>query len=477
VSLTRKLVIGFLAVSLVGAILAFFFARWMTIQEFNRLVIEQSKSAFIERAASYYVDHGSWQGIAIHFRQSSHPPYMREPRLNTGKAPYQEIFAFTLADQDGVVVVPGGSYKMRVRIPEEILAQGEPVKVNDEIVGTVIASGKPLRLAPQEERYLERTNRALFYAAGSAALVALVLGLLLARGLTGPLRELTEAIRTLTKGELGRQVAVRSQDEIGELATAFNLMSTELERLLAQRQQMTADIAHDLRTPLTVISGYVESIQDGVLEATPERLETIYNEVKFLQRLVEDLRTLSLAETGQLTLNLDWIAPQTFLEQLHAAYLHTAAQKRIEFVLQVSPDLPDINVDPDRMMQVLSNLVSNALRHTHPGGKITILSSMSNQPAVMDAELAIDRWLQITITDTGEGIDPQVLPYIFDRSYRADHARPENKGESGLGLTIAHSIILMHRGELSADSDGLGKGTTFKIRLPLVNNPENHQEM
>ncbi len=323
----------------------------------------------------------------------------------------------------------------------------------------VIASGEPPQLVPQEERYLERTNRALIYAASGAALVALVLGALLARGLTGPLRELTEAIRSLASGQLGQQVPVRSQDEIGELAAAFNQMSAELARLIAQRQQMTADIAHDLRTPLTVIGGYVESMQDGVLEATPERLEIIYKEVGHLQRLVEDLRMLSLAEAGQLSLNPVWIAPQVLLEQVEATYQHAAAQNRVKMILLESIDVAEIMVDPDRMMQVLGNLISNALSHTPEGGKIHLKADQ------------VQDWVDLIIQDTGAGIAPEVMPHIFDRFYRGDKAREEHEGESGLGLAIANSIVAMHGGELWAHSEGPGMGSTFTIRLPIIHQP------
>jgi len=454
-SLTRKLVLAFLAVSIVGALLAVVLAHWMTVEEFNRLVIEQAQTDFIERAADYYATNGSWQGVALHFRQSPRPPYQQPSRPTSDKNSQLPIFAFTLVDQDATVVVPGGPYHLREIVPEEVIAQGEQVVVNGETVGTVIASGEPPQLAPQEERYLERTNRALFYAAGGAALVALVLGILLARGLTGPLRELTEAIRALAKGELGQQVPVRSQDEIGELAAAFNQMSAELERLIAQRQQMTADIAHDLRTPLTVIGGYVESMQDGVLEATPDRLETIYKEVQHLQRLVNDLRTLSLAEAGQLSLNQIPIAPQTLLAEVADAYQLAAKQKGIKLTLLDASDVPEILVDPDRMMQVLANLVGNALRHTPNGGEIQLKANQTQ------------KWVDLIVVDDGEGIAPEVLPHIFDRFYRGDQARQEREGESGLGLAIAQSIIQMHQGELQANSEGIGKGSTFTIRLPM----------
>ncbi|MFC2064255.1 ATP-binding protein [Chloroflexota bacterium] len=455
-TLTRKLVLAFLAVCIVGALLAVVFARLLTVQEFNQLVIEQAQTDFIDRSADYYATNGSWQGVALYFRDSPKPPYLQQqPRPPEGIAPFQPTFAFTLVDQNGIVVVPGGIYKMREYIPAEIFAQGEPVEVDGITVGTVIASGEPPELTAREEGYLERTNRALLYAAGGAALLALALGIFLARGLTSPVRELTNATRLMAKGKLGQQVKVQSHDEIGELGSAFNQMSSELKRLVDQRQQMTADIAHDLRTPLTVIDGYIEAMQDSVLEATPERLETIYKEVQHLKRLVADLRTLSLAEAGQLSLNPVRFSPQVLLKQAEAAYRLTAEQKEVQLTVLASEECPEIMIDPDRMMQVLGNLLDNALRHTPAGGSIQ-LKTVSSQDSV-----------DLIVVDSGEGISPDNLPYIFDRFYRMDDSRQEHEGESGLGLAIASSIVALHGGELMAHSEGQGRGSTFTIRLPM----------
>jgi len=453
--LTRKLVLAFLAVSIVGALLAVVFARWMTIQEFNQLVTEQAQTDFIQQSEDYYRINGSWQGVALHFRESPRPPYLQQPRPPEGTAPFQPAFAFTLVGQNRIVVVPGGIYKMREHIPAEILAQGEPVEVDGFTVGTVIASGEPPELSNRETDYLDRTNLALLYAAGGAALLALLLGIFLSRGLTKPLRELTDSTRLLAQGQLGQQVDVHSQDEIGELGSAFNQMSSDLKSLVDQRQQMTADIAHDLRTPLTVIDGYIEAMQDSVLEATPERLETIHKEVQHLKRLVADLRTLSLAEAGQLSLNPVGVAPQELLAQVEAAYRLAAEQKGVALTLLDSEDGFDIKVDPDRMMQVLSNLLDNALRHTPAGGSIQMKVEQ------------VEGWVDLTVLDSGEGISDEALPYIFDRFYRADDARQEGVGESGLGLAIASSIVAMHGGELKAYSDGTGRGSTFTVRLPM----------
>jgi two-component system sensor histidine kinase BaeS len=256
----------------------------------------------------------------------------------------------------------------------------------------------------------------------------------------------------MARGELEQQVPIRSQDELGELAASFNRMSADLARANELRRQMTADIAHDLRTPLTVISGYLESLRDGVLKPSPTRFEVMYDEAQHLKRLVEDLRTLSLAEAGELTLNRQLVAPQALLERTAAAYRHLAEQQNIALQVKADPALPEIRVDPERMAQVLGNLVSNALRHTPDGGQI-VLSAQHQAGDV-----------QLMVQDSGEGIAPQALPRIFDRFYRGDEARQAHEGESGLGLAIAKSIVQLHGGTISVEST-LGEWTTFVISL------------
>jgi signal transduction histidine kinase len=235
-------------------------------------------------------------------------------------------------------------------------------------------------------------------------------------------------------------------------------MSSDLARATGLRQRMTADIAHDLRTPLTVMAGYLEALRDGVLSPSPQRFETMHQEAQHLSRLVEDLRTLSLADAGELTLNREPVSPGSLLEQVAAVYQHQAKQHGIELKVDAAPTLPEVYVDPDRMAQVLGNLVSNALRYTPAGGQISL-------GAAQDAGHVL-----LTVQDTGAGIAADDLPHVFDRFYRGDQARAGDGGESGLGLTIARSLIQLHGGTITVQSSP-GKGTTCAIALPVGNVP------
>jgi len=463
-SLSMKLMLAFLAVSLTGAVLASVLARWITVQEFNRLVMAQAQSNFLGEVTTYYQTHGSWLGVTDYFRQKaqSAQPLPRPANTDNPQPPPQNgsgarqapIVPIILTDPNGFVIHPVPPYRAGDHIPPEQLAQGIPVTTNGQMVGTILAIGSAPPLSEPEQQYLDRTNQALLLSAVGATALALLLSGVLARTLTKPMRELTGAIRATAKGRLGIAVPVRSRDEIGELTAAFNQMSADLAHSNQLRRQMTADIAHDLRTPLTVIGGYIESLRDGVLKPNPARLDVMHQEVQQLQRLVEDLRTLSLADAGELKLNRQRIAPQALLEQTAATFRQQAGQKSIALQVTAEPGLPDIAVDEIRMAQVLGNLVSNALRYTPNGGRIVLSARRQAEHVVLSVE------------DNGAGIAPEALPHVFERFYRADPSRQQSESESGLGLAIAKSLVEAHGGTIAVASDGIGQGSTFSARFP-----------
>jgi signal transduction histidine kinase len=361
---------------------------------------------------------------------------------------------FVLADQNGVVVTPVQPYRAGARIPPDQLARGAPVDVAGRRVGTVIDVARAPALSPRELQYLASTNLALSLAALGAGAIALLVGVLLARNLTRPLRDLTQAIQAMTAGELRQEVPIRSTDELGTLTQAFNRLSADLARSNELRRQMTADIAHELRTPLTVIRAYIDGLRDGVFKPTPARFAAMQAETQHLQRLVEDLRTLSLADAGELPMAREPVSCQALLERLAAAHTPQAAARDIALQVSVEPEVPGIVADPERMIQVLGNLVTNALRYTPSGGQITLSARLRGDAVAL------------AVSDTGAGIAPDALPHVFDRFYRGDPARSQQDGESGLGLAIAKSIVEAHGGKIEVQSE-LGRGTTFTVLMPI----------
>jgi signal transduction histidine kinase len=488
-SLARKLTLAFLLVAVTAALLVAVFIRLANAGQFNQLVMDQQRTAFQTTLESYYQTNGSWDGVLQYLTTSRNLGGTAEPATpqpDAGNAGGTALPAtpqpdagngygrgfggrgpggpggpggdrglfFGLVDSHGTVVIPQPNLPLGSSVAATRLAQGTPVTVNGQVVGTILNPPSPPGLTPEETAYLQRTDLALLLAAGAALLVALLVGVLLARTLTRPLQALTQATQRLASGELGQEVTVHSSDEIGELAAAFNQMSRELARAIQVRRQMTADIAHELRTPLTVIAGYIESMSDGVLAPTPERLAVIYSEIEHLQHLVGDLRTISQADAGELSLHKQPVAVQDLMEHAQAAFEHNAEQKGIALDVQPGGDTPPVVVDEIRMTQVLSNLLSNALRYTPPGGHIT-LGAEANAGGV-----------DLSVRDTGTGIPAVDLPFVFNRFYRADKSRSD-EGESGLGLAIVKALVEAHGGTIEALSE-LGRGTTMRIHLPAA---------
>ena len=446
-SLRLKLIVTFLIISVAGTLLTTLIVRSSNERAFNALLLDQEQAAFVSDALAYYESSGSWQGVAAAMRKQNSPPRPGEPQ--------QIPPPLALTDENGRVLIPNRQFTPDSIVPADALAEGIPLEVDGVLVGTVLTDEQtsPPR-NPAETAFEAQSNRALLIGALGATAVALVLAVLLARTLTRPLQELAIASRQIAKGKLQQEVPVRTQDELGELAIAFNQMSADLSHANQARQQMTADIAHDLRTPLTVLSGYLEAMEDGTLAPTAARMQMMRYEVDVLKRLVADLRTLSLADAGQLTLHKEPVIIGNLLAQVQAAYAHQAAQQEVMIEVETADTQTEIELDQARMRQALDNLVSNALRFTPAGGTITLTA----------AQLA-DSVLQLAVSDTGSGIPAADLPYVFDRFYRGDRSRQEGHGESGLGLAIARSIVVAHEGHISVTS-ALGIGTTFTIVLP-----------
>ena len=329
------------------------------------------------------------------------------------------------------------------------------IENDGKAIGYLVIFNPNFQPNPQEQRYIETTNKAMLYASLGAISLAVILGLIFTRTLLKPLANLSTALSNMERGELNQIVEKSSNDELGEVIEGFNQMSAALTTSNTRRDQMTADIAHELRSPLTVINGYLEGMQDGSLEISSERLTFIQNEVNQLNRLVNDLRILALADTGQLNITKDQITINTLFTHLQNAYTIPADAKQITLTFENFGESV-LYADEGRLIQVISNLLNNALRHTHPGGSISVQSYNPSDGSTI-----------IEVEDSGEGIPEEDLPNIFHRFYRGDLSRQGYENESGLGLSIVKAIVEAHGGSVRVESV-LGKGTTFSITLPPV---------
>jgi two-component system OmpR family sensor kinase/two-component system sensor histidine kinase BaeS len=272
-----------------------------------------------------------------------------------------------------------------------------------------------------------------------------------------PLEQLFDAINAVEAGDLSVRVPDNKSDMYSDLFKRFNKMVGELERAGQQRRNLTADIAHELRTPLHIIQGNLEGIQDGVYQPTPEHISNTLDETRLLTRLVNDLQTLSLAETGQLPLHPTVFLLTDLIGDLTSSFSTQAASLGVDLKTHIADANQQLTADYDRLNQVLSNLISNALRHTPSDGTVSIETESIEGNA--------NYQLRITIRDTGSGIPPADLPFIFDRFWRGDKSRGERAHHSGLGLAIAKQLVHAHHGTIEAQSE-LGNGTSFVIELP-----------
>jgi signal transduction histidine kinase len=448
-SITLKLVLSFLVISLVSVLLIVLFARYTTDQEFRRFTATNTRSSLMKTLVSYYTTNGSWNGI------ENAELFLRYPVPNdsTPSRPYDSL---VVADLSGTVIRPGANFRLGDTVPADAIQRGAPIRVDGKTVGYLIFSPPPFNQDSPERDFLNRTTQLLFYSALATMAFALLIGILLSRSLTSPIRELTEATHAVSQGDLSQQVPIRSQDELGELGKAFNKMSAELSRSVNARRQMTADIAHELRTPLSLILGHSEAVHDGVLPPTPENFEIIREEATRLEHLVNDLRVLSLADAGELSMSLQTVEPERLLQEVASLYQFQAQQKKIALDLDAAASLPAIEVDPGRMTQVLTNILDNAMRHTPEGGRI-VLSARG-----------MDNEVELAVQDSGPGLQPEDVERIFERFYRTDTSRQRDSatlGGSGLGLAIAKSIVLAHRGQIWAQSE-TDKGLKIVISLP-----------
>ncbi|MEW5869343.1 MAG: HAMP domain-containing sensor histidine kinase [Chloroflexota bacterium] len=456
-SLFFKITLAFVLVSLAGAGLAALLIQQRTSSAFDTFLFDQNKATFTSTLTQYYESNGSWDNVGEALRQGSkeenpeslYPPSENDHRGPTNTAP----FPFMLVDANGIVVYGRGD-QIGQTVSSTEINNGVALEVDGQTVGWLL--NPPPR--PEWERntpqgaFLRTVNQSILFGAIGALVLALVLGSILARSLTAPLRDLAAATSKVAKGELGYTVQVRSRDEIGQLGDSFNQMSTDLAKSNRLRKQMTADIAHDLRTPLSIMLGYTEALSDGKLDGSEEIFSTMHQVTRHLSHLVDDLRTISLADAGELPINPVSLPPAALIERTVATYQPHAHEKGVSLRIDAQPGLPEIKVDPERMEQVLGNLVSNALRYTPQGGWVELAA---------DAQADT---LRLRVSDNGSGISPEDLPKVFTRFYRGDSAR-QNNGEAGLGLTIAKSLVEAQGGKIEVKSE-VGQGTVFSMYFP-----------
>ena len=455
-SLFGKGMLAFLAVILVVVGTVALLTGRVTESAFRRYALTRSGmwDDLTARLADYYEQRGSWQGVqGVLSGLDDRARRMRAGEMGGPGAP--PVVDFRVLDLGGTVIadtrgVPRGT------VSRGELEDGVPIEVGGETVGYLLPALRnppnwPLDAA--QTTFLSRVRRTLWIGAGAALVVALVVGGLLFRSVTAPLRQLTAASEAIAEGDLTVRANVRGQDEVAQLAASFNEMAESLDRMEEARRHQTADIAHELRTPLTVLQGTLEAMLDGVYPSDRDNLQAALSQTRTLSRLVEDLRLLALADAGRLYLEKECLDLRGFLDQVVEAYQPRAKEQGIALGLRKPQGEPHACFDRDRLAQVMGNLLSNALYYVPRGGHVRVETEVADRESV------------VSVIDDGPGVPPGDLPHLFKRFWRADRARRRATGGSGLGLSIASHIVEAHGGKMWAENTP-GGGLTVRFTLP-----------
>lgn len=457
-----RLTLAFVLVTLVGVSTVAVLANLSASSQFRRYLMHNEMmgwgnpsaplgASLADTLAAYYERQGSWNGVEGVFGSGSGP---MQPGRGMGPM-HRGGMSTLLADGQGLIVYDSQNQRVGETLSRSEQKLAISIQVEERTVGLLLAVPGGMQLQPQEQTFLDQVNQALLLAGVLAGALGILLGLGLSRGLTAPLARLTAAARRIAGGDLSQRVPETGSTEIAALGQAFNQMAADLGKAEELRRNMVADVAHELRTPLSVLQGNLRAILDGVYPLEQAEIAALYDETRLLSRLVDDLHELAQAEAGQLRLDLHSTDLAEVVQTTAANFAVVTEAKGVKLITDLAEGLPPVLADPDRLAQIMRNLLSNALRHTPEGGQITIRATYNG--------LAV----RTVVADTGEGIPPKDLPHVFDRFWRAERSRSREWGGSGLGLAIARHLVQAHGGEMGVESE-VGQGSRFWFTLPVA---------
>ncbi|MCB0063763.1 MAG: HAMP domain-containing protein [Caldilineaceae bacterium] len=465
-----RLSIYFSSFAILSALLLVIAARLLVTDTIRQSLLPEQLEApggIIDTLGEYYKSHGDWRGVdnLMQGAQATLRIWSRGLDLSIVDAENNPVYVISQRplgagpppNSPGMGGPMGGGAQGNGRMGWRNASIRLPIESDGKVVGYLEVHAMPLTTGePNPTRDLfQLLSRYLILIALGGGLLGVVFAVAAGRNLTAPLTQLADAARAIGAGNLRRRVAMQGTEEIVAVAAAFNEMATQLEEAETLRRNLMADVAHELRTPLSVLQGNLRAILDDVYVMDKGEVTKLYTQTRLLGRLVNDLHELAQAEAGQLPLNLLPTDLRPLLREVVDLFLPMAEDAEITLQTQFATTLPAIAVDSVRLRQVLHNLLGNALRHTPPGGTVSVQSRADAQQVTL------------TIQDNGDGIAVEHLPHLFDRFYRADPARARETGGTGLGLAIARAIIQAHGGDIMAHSDGLGQGSRFTVTLPL----------
>jgi two-component system OmpR family sensor kinase/two-component system sensor histidine kinase BaeS len=455
-----RLFIYFILVALVSILSLLILVRQGAIQEVRTYMFRGGMAGLegiVDELEAYYQLNTSWSGVEIVFTGAGPGQGFRRGSSGNpagmGGMMGQNLI---LADNQGNIVAETGNPDASGRIDRSDLMRAIPLLNQGEPVGHLVHEGGMVFTSGDDTQLVSRLTRSAYIAAGIAIGFALLLALLLSNRLLKPVRALTQAAQDLSSGDLSRRVSIQGDDELAQLGRTFNEMAASLESAEQSRQAMTADIAHELRTPLAVQRAQLEALQDGVYSPTDENISALLEQNILLTRLVSDLRTLALADAGELQLDRIPTDLGILAARVTEQFRPQAAETGVEIYFMQRDECIEVFVDPGRVEQIIGNLISNALRYTPENSRVKIEVSCRDDLA------------RLTVHDNGPGVSEAEQKLIFERFYRADQSRSRLEGGTGLGLAIARQLAELQGGQLSV-SNHPGGGAEFQLTFPLHN--------
>ncbi|MCY4530610.1 MAG: HAMP domain-containing sensor histidine kinase [Chloroflexi bacterium] len=471
-SLHLRLIVGFTLVLVVSLLGVSLYVRYATEREIERYQqeVEQARAERIQWVVNqYYENNKDLSGLGptleqakwlynwnIELTDANGMPVALVSGQKTA-SPTQDRRPVPAFDRDqntspgpGARRIAGDGNRFRKHIYN--LKDGDKNDVASIAMGPADIPGSVPE--PPVSRLLATLDASLFWTGIAAGIAGIALVSLLSRRALLSIGVLRGAARTFGSGQYSHRVPQLGTHEIGELGATFNSMADDIQRAERQRLNLMADVAHELRTPLSNIQGYVEAMKDGVINPSDETLESIHQQVLQLNHLVEDVKLLSLLDAGVLRLNFEKAPIGDLLKRSASGFTAKARSKEIRLTTEIDEDIPPVRMDTARILQVVDNLLENAVRHTPHGGEVTVRAGLYSTDEIF-----------VTVEDTGDGIPNEVIDTIFDRFRRADPARTRATGGAGLGLAIAKNLVEAHGGRIEATTS-LGGGTTFRFTIP-----------
>ena len=438
-SLRYKILAAMVVVVIAGVVVTAIYTTRSTTGAFQSYVTQgqvMRESHFAVMLTDFYGTGHTWNGVQ---------PFIAQMAGMSGER-------IVLTDANNVVIADSDG--MLIGKPEGTNWNSKIVGPNGTTVGYLFFN-LPEDAQASNSNYLLSVTQSAWVGALIAIVIAVVVTLLLSSRILKPVGELTNAARKMQNGDLSARVKVASNDEVGELARTFNGMAVNLAKQEQLRKNMVSDVAHELRTPLSNIRGYLEAAQDGLVEPDKGLIDNLFEEAMLLNRLIDDLQELALAEAGHLHLELTKMNLGQEVQSTIDNLIPISQKLGIELTCEIPVDLPEVTADPQRIGQVLRNLINNALDYTPEGGRITIRASIEGD------------FVRVAVIDTGPGIESEHLPYLFERFYRADPSRSRSLGGAGLGLAIVKQLVQVQGGQVGVESHP-GMGSMFYFTIPLI---------